>query len=76
MPIDLVDLPANMNDGQFQGFVEGWTFRAGYNTLDLTVLISPLSFSLQAFRWNSVPAPERWNTLSGTLDWLNATIVA
>ena len=76
MPIDLVDLPANKNDGQFQGFVEGWTFRAGYNTLDLTVLISPLSFSLQAFRWNSVPAPERWNTLSGTLDWLNATIVA
>jgi len=76
MPIDLVDLPANMNDGQFQGFVEGWTFRAGYNTLDLTVLISPLSFSLQSFRWNSVPAPERWNTLSGTLDWLNATIVA
>jgi hypothetical protein len=76
MPIDLVDLPNNMNDGQFQGFVEGWTFRAGYNTLDLTVLISPLSFSLQAFRWNSVPAPERWNTLSGTLDWLNATIVA
>jgi len=76
MPVDLVDLPANMNDGQFQGFVEGWTFRAGYNTLDLTVLISPLSFSLQAFRWNSVPAPERWNTLSGTLDWLNATIVA
>jgi hypothetical protein len=76
MPIDLVDLPANMNNGQFQGFVEGWTFRAGYNTLDLTVLISPLSFSLQSFRWNSVPAPERWNTLSGTLDWLNATIVA
>ncbi len=23
MPVDLLDLPANMNDGQFQGFVEG-----------------------------------------------------
>jgi len=76
MPVDLLDLPANMNDGQFQGFVEGWTFRAGYNTLDLTILLSPISFSLQAFRWNSVPNTERWNTLSGTLDWLNATIVA
>jgi hypothetical protein len=76
MPVDLTDLPANMNDGQFQGFVEGWTFRAGYNTLDLTILLSPLSFSLQAFRWNSVPNTETWQTLSGTLDWLNATIVA
>jgi hypothetical protein len=76
MPVDLLDLPANMNDGQFQGFVEGWTFRAGYNTLDLTILLSPLSFSLQAFRWNSVPNTETWQTLSGTLDWLNATIVA
>jgi hypothetical protein len=76
MPVDLQDLPANMSDAQFQGFVEGWTFRAGYNTLDLTILLSPVAFSLTAFRWNSVPAVETWNTISGTLDWLNATIVA
>ena len=76
MPVDLVDLPSNMNDAQFQGFVEGWTFRAGYNTLELTILLSPIEFSLQAFRWNSVPGTETWNTLSATLDWLNATIVA
>lgn len=76
MPIDLNDLPANMNGGYFQGFVEGWTFRAGYNTLDLTIFLSPIEYSLQAFRWNSVPAVETWNTLSATLDWLNATIVA
>lgn len=76
MPVDLQGLPNNMNDGQFQGFVEGWTFRAGYNRLDLTLFISPLSFSLQAFRWTSVPVIESWNTLSGTLTWENATIVA
>lgn len=76
MPIDLVDLPSNMNGAQFQGFVEGWTFRAGYNTLDLTIYMSPIEFSLQAFRWNSVPNTESWNTLSATLDWLNAAIVA
>lgn len=76
MPVDLVDLPSNMNDAQFQGFVEGWTFRAGYNTLELTILLSPIEFSLQAFRWNSVPVTETWQTISGTLDWLNATIVA
>lgn len=76
LPINISDLPPNVSDGQFQGFVEGWTFRAGYNTLELTLTISPLAFSLQAFRWNSVPAVETWNTINPTLEWINATIVA
>lgn len=76
LPLNIVDLPPNVANGEFQGFVEGWTFRAGYNTLELTLTVSPLAFSLQAFRWNSVPAVETWNTLNPTLDWLNATIVA
>jgi hypothetical protein len=76
LPLNIVDLPPNVSNGEFQGFVEGWTFRAGYNTLELTLTVSPLAFSLQAFRWNSVPAVETWNTINPTLDWLNATIVA
>jgi hypothetical protein len=76
MPINLINLPANMVNGEFQGFVEGWTWTASLNRLDLTMNVSPLAFSLQAFRWNSVPANETWNTISPTLDWLNATIVA
>ena len=76
LPLNIVDLPPNVANGEFQGFVEGWTFRAGYNTLELTLTVSPLAYSLQAFRWNSVPAVETWNTLNPTLDWLNATIVA
>jgi hypothetical protein len=75
-PLDITDLPANMVDGRFQGFVEGWTFSAGYNRLDLNLIVSPVAFSLQAMRWNSVPAPEKWNTLSPTLQWIDATIVA
>jgi hypothetical protein len=76
LPLNITDLPPNVSDGEFQGFVEGWTFRAGYNTLELTLTISPLAYSLQAFRWTSVPAVETWNTINPTLDWLNATIVA
>jgi hypothetical protein len=76
LPLNITDLPPNVADGSFQGFVEGWSFRAGYNTLEVTLTISPLAFSLQAFRWNSVPAVETWNTINPTLDWLNATIVA
>jgi len=74
-PLNIQNLPANMN-GEFQGFVEGWTWRAGVRGLTLELTLSPIAYSLQAFRWNSVPATETWNTLSPTLDWLNATIVS
>jgi len=76
LPLDLVNLPTNMVGGAFQGFVEGWTWTASYNRLRLTLNVSPIAYSLQAFRWNNVPATETWQTISPTLDWLNATIVA
>jgi hypothetical protein len=76
LPVNITDLPLNMNSGQFQGFVEGWTFQASYNQVGITLFVSPLAFSLQAMRWQSVPAPETWNSVSGTLEWINATIVA
>jgi hypothetical protein len=76
LPLDIEDLPLNIAGGRYQGFVEGWTWTSRFNALDLTVIVSPVAYSLQAFRWNSVPISERWNTLSPTLDWNNATIVA
>lgn len=75
-PLNIVNLPANMVNGEFQGFVEGWTWTANLNSLTLSLTVSPVAYSLQAFRWNSVPAVETWQTISPTLDWLNATIVA
>ena len=76
LPLNITNLPANMVEGAFQGFVEAWTWRAGYNRLQLTLNVSPIAYSLQAFRWNSVPITEAWNTLSPTLTWQDATIVA
>jgi hypothetical protein len=76
LPLDIEDLPLNMVDGRFQGFVEGWTFRAGYNRLDLTLNVSPTAFSLQSMQWDDVSVAETWNTLSNTLDWNKAIIVA
>lgn len=75
-PLNIVNLPSNMVEGAFQGFVEGWTWTANRNSLSLTLTVSPIAYSLQAFRWNSVPASEYWNTINPTLEWLNATIVA
>ena len=76
MPVNITDLPSNINNGVFQGFVEGWTFSAGYNALYLTLTVSPTAYSLQSTRWNGVSALETWNTLSASLEWINATIVA
>ena len=76
LALDITDLPANMVNGRFQGFVEGWTFRAGYNRLDLTLNVSPTAFSLQSMQWDDVSVAETWNTISPTLDWNEAIIVA
>lgn len=75
-PISLSDLPLNMAAGNFLGFVEGWTFRASYNELAVTLTMSPLAFSLQAMQWQDVSVSEQWNTISGTLDWEHALVVA
>jgi hypothetical protein len=74
--IALNNLPLNMSSGTFQGFVEGWSFQASYNRLSITLLLSPLAYSLQAMRYNDVPITERYNSVSPTLQWQYATIVA
>jgi hypothetical protein len=76
LPLNITDLPSNMINGAFQGFVEGWSWRAGYNRLDLTLTLSPTAFSLQSMKWEDVSVLETWNTLSPTLEWIDATIVA
>ena len=75
-PIALNDLPLNMSAGTFQGYVEGFTFRASYNELSVTLLMSPLAYSLQAMRWNDVPITETWASVSPILQWQYATIVS
>jgi hypothetical protein len=76
MPVEIADLPLNMNSGDYLGFVEGWTFSARYNQISISLILSPIAFSLQAMRWNDVPVTETWSTVNPTLDWINATIVA
>jgi hypothetical protein len=75
MPINLEDLPSNMGN-TFQGFVEGWQFQAGINSLTLSLYISPIEYSLQPFRWTNVPVTEIWSTVNPTIDWLNANAIA
>jgi hypothetical protein len=76
MPVNIADLPTQINNGEFSGYVEGWRWSTRFNELFLTINLSPVSFSQVSMRWNSVPIIERWNTLSPTLTWEYATIVA
>ena len=76
MPVQINDLPLNMASGTFLGFVEGWTWRAGYNSVTITAIISPLAYSLQAMQWQDVAPAEAWNTISGSLNWADALVVA
>ena len=76
MPLNIANLPAQISNGEFSGYVEGWRWSTRFNELFLTINLSPVSFSQVAMRWNSVPIGEAWNTLSNTLTWEYATIVA
>ena len=76
LPLRISDLPANMTAGQYSGFVEGWQWSAGYNTISVTALLSPLAYSLQAMKWEEVSVSEHWNTITNTLTWENALVVA
>jgi hypothetical protein len=76
LPMRINDLPLNMAAGTFLGFVEGWTWRAAYNSVSVTAILSPLAFSLQAMQWQDVAIAEQWNTISGSLNWADALVVA
>jgi len=76
MPLNIANLPTQISNGEFSGYVEGWRWSTRFNELFLTINLSPVSFSQVAMRWNSVPIGEAWNTLSPTLTWEYATIVA
>jgi len=76
LPLRISDLPQNMVASVFQGFVEGWTFKAAYNEIAISLNLSPLSYSLQAMSWQDVSVLEKWNTITGSLTWANALIVA
>jgi hypothetical protein len=76
LPLRINDLPLNMASGTYLGFVEGWTWRASYNAVSITALLSPLAFSLQAMQWQDVSAAESWNTITGGLNWADALVVA
>lgn len=75
LPVIVKDLPAALGS-EFYGFVEGWSITTSFNNLNMTLYLSPIAYSLQAFKWSDVPVTETWSTLKPTLTWTDATIVS
>jgi hypothetical protein len=72
-PIEINDLPINMFNGSFNGFVEGFAIKATPGYVDLTLTLSPTDFSLVAPQWATVtPGSLVWTGVNATLIWQNA----
>ena len=76
MPVNLTNLPEQISNGEFEGYVEGWSWSVSFNQLYVTLNLSPVAFSQVAMRWNTTPITETWQTIDPTLTWEYATIVA
>jgi hypothetical protein len=75
-PLNIQNLPDQISGGEFEGYIEGWSWSTRFNELFLTINLSPVAYSQVAMRWNTTPITETWQTIDPTLTWEYATIVA
>ena len=75
-PLNILNLPDQISGGEFEGYVEGWSWSTRFNELFLTINLSPVAYSQVAMRWNTTPITETWQTIDPTLTWEYATIVS
>ena len=75
-PLNIQNLPEQISDGEFEGYVEGWSWSTRFNELFITLNLSPVAFSQVAMRWNTTPIVETWQSIDQALTWEYATIVA
>jgi len=73
-PVLINNLPSNLLDGIFDGFVENVALNATPTYVDITLYISATDFSLSTTQWETIlPASLIWTGVNATLTWTNAT---
>ena len=73
-PVLITNLPSNLLDGQFDGFVENVALNATPTYVDITLFVSATDFSLSTTQWETVlPASLIWTGVNATLIYSNAT---
>jgi hypothetical protein len=73
-PVLIDNLPSNLLNGIFDGFVENVALNATPTYVDITLYISATDFSLSTTQWETVlPASLIWTGVNATLIYSNAT---
>ena len=73
-PVLINNLPSNLLEGTFDGFVENVALNATPTYVDITLYVSATDFSLSTTQWETVlPASLIWTGVNATLTWTNAT---
>jgi hypothetical protein len=73
-PVLIDNLPSNLLDGIFDGFVENVALNATPTYVDITLYVSATDFSLSTTQWETVlPASLIWTGVNATLIYSNAT---
>ena len=73
-PVLIRNLPSNLLNGQFDGFVENVALRATPSFTEITLYVSATDFSLSTTQWETVlPATLDWAGVNAILTWTNAT---
>jgi len=72
-PVLINNLPSNLLDGQFDGYVENVALNATPTYVDITLYVSATDFSQSNTQWETVPATLIWTGVNATLTWTNAT---
>lgn len=75
-PLSVPDFPTELLPTGFQGFVEGYRWEITNKTATLTMNVSDYGLTAITQAWLQVNPAEAWNTISATLEWQDARIVA
>ena len=59
---------------EFEGFVEGWTWTLGKNSLDLQMIVSNKIYSIVDVQWEDYNSTTQWQNLDNVLTWLDLAI--
>ena len=59
---------------EFEGFVEGWIWTLGKNSLDLQMLVSNKIYSTIEVQWEDYNPATQWQNLDNILTWVDLTI--
>lgn len=69
MPVSVASLPAQIYDGTYYGFVEGWNLTFNQTSARLTLRTSYKTYSYRPTVWQAVNPTLQWSAVTATTQW-------